>query len=50
MSYIIQIQTDDGNGGTFKKQFTLNLNKINKNQEGSAIANSNATEDTPFSK
>ena len=28
-SYSIRVKTDDGNGGTFEKQFTININDVN---------------------
>lgn len=30
-SYSIRVKTDDGNGGTFEKQFTITINDINDN-------------------
>jgi len=40
-SYSIRIQTDDGNGGTFKKQFTININDVNDAPNGLFLVNLN---------
>lgn len=29
-SYSIRVQTDDGNGGTFEKQFTITINDLDE--------------------
>ena len=40
-SYSIRVKTDDGNGGTFEKQFTININDINDAPTFVVLANLN---------
>ena len=36
-SYLIRVQTDDGNGGTFSKSFTIFITDINEDTDGDGI-------------
>ena len=38
-SYSIRVKTDDGNSGTFEKQFTININNINDVPNGLFLVN-----------
>jgi hypothetical protein len=40
-SYSIRVQTDDGNGGTFQKSFTVTVTDVNENQAPTDITFSN---------
>ncbi len=49
-SYFIRVQTDDGNGGTFEKQFTISVDNVNENPTNiilspSSIAENNSIND-----
>ena len=49
-SYSIRVQTDDGNGGTFSKEFTININDVIEvvSFNINAISNVNVNENTAY--
>lgn len=43
-SYMIRVHTDDGNGATFEKQFTITITNVNDAPEDINLSGSNVTE------
>src|SRR5204862_2154228 len=43
-SYSIRVQTDDGNGGTFQKQFTISITNVNEPPTDISLSNNNIDE------
>ncbi|MEP1097761.1 MAG: cadherin domain-containing protein [Cyclobacteriaceae bacterium] len=45
-SYSVRLQTDDGNGGQFEKQFTLSVNDVNETPTDIQLSNASVDEST----
>ncbi|MCB9151837.1 MAG: thrombospondin type 3 repeat-containing protein [Caldilineaceae bacterium] len=46
-SYFIRVQTDDGNGGVFEKQFTITVTDVNEAPTGLDLAGDTVPENSP---
>jgi VCBS repeat-containing protein len=46
-SYTIRVKTDDGNGGTFEKQFTISITNANDTPTDITLSNSSVAENQP---
>jgi Bacterial Ig domain/Cadherin domain len=46
-TYSVRVKTDDGNGGTFEKQFTISITNANDAPTNLALSNSSVAENQP---
>ncbi len=46
-SYVISVKSDDGNGGTFGKDFTISITDVNDDPTDISLSNSTIAEDMP---